>query len=335
MRGGLQKWGLCESLIARSQACRHRDPEQMVLLAERAVAIATELDAMEYGPERTADMRARTLAELANAHRVGDDLEAAERAMRQAVAWLSRGSQDPLLLARIMDLTASLRGYQRRFGEALDLLDIVYRLYESHGDRHNAGRALISKGLYTGYNNAPEEAIEFLGAGLAMINPAADPKLVISAVHNLMYFLTDCGRFHQAQRLLRRSRRAYFAQNDQLNLIKLVWLEGKIDAGLGQFRRAEKSLQKAHQDLESLGLDYHAALVSLDLSMVLLSQGETAEARGLIEEMVATFRARQIAREALAALLLLKESFETEKTLSLELLQAVAKHLERSKHPLA
>lgn len=334
MRGGLQKWGLCESLVARSQACRHRDPEQMILLAERAVAVAAELDPMEYGPERTADLRARTLAELANAHRVADDLEAAERAMRQAVAWLFRGSQDPLLLARIMDLTASLRGYQRRFGEALDLLDTVYRLYESHGDRHNAGRALISKGLYTGYDNAPEQAIELLGAGLAMIHPAADPRLVISAVHNLMNFLSDCGRFRQAARLLRRSRRAYLAQNDPLNLIKLSWLEGKIDAGLGRFRRAEKSLRQARRDFASLGLDYHAALVSLDLSMVLLNQGKTAEARELIEETVAPFRARQIAREALAALLLLKESFETEKALSLELLQVVAKHLERSKRPL-
>ena len=40
-------WGLCETLLSRSQACRYQDPEQMVLLAQRAVAVAEGLDPME------------------------------------------------------------------------------------------------------------------------------------------------------------------------------------------------------------------------------------------------------------------------------------------------
>ena len=334
-RGGVQKWGLCESLLARSQACRHHDPEQMVLLAERAAAIAADLDPFAYGPELTADLRARCLAELGNAHRVADDLEAAERALRSAIEESARGTQDPLLLARIMDLTASLRGAQRRFGEALELLDAVYRLYESHGDRHNAGRALISKGLYTGYDNDPEEAVRLLSSGLTLIHPASDPKLVISAVHNLITFLADCGRFREAQRLLRRIRQAYDAEGDRLNLIKLRWLEGRIAAGLGRLRRAEQSLLQARQELEATGLHYHAALASLDLAAVWLSQGKTAETRALVEELVATFQARRIAREALAALVLLKEAFDLDHSEPLELLRAVSRYLKGSRQALA
>lgn len=333
-QGGVQKWGLCESLIARSQACRHQDPEQMVLLAERAAAIAADLDPLFYGPELTADLRARCLAELGNAHRVADDLEAAERSLRHAGEESARGTQDPLLLARIMDLTASLRGAQRRFGEALELLDAVYRLYESHGDRHNAGRALISKGLYTGYDNNPEEAVNLLSTGLTLIHPASDPKLVISAVHNLITFLADGGRFRQAQRLLRRARPAYDAEGDRLNLIKLHWLEGKIAAGLGRLRRAELLLKQARQELEATGLHYHAALVSLDLAAVWLGQGKTAETRTLVENLVATFRARRIAREALAALVLLKEAFDLDRAEPLELLRAVSRYLKGSRQAL-
>jgi tetratricopeptide (TPR) repeat protein len=333
-RGGIQKWGLCESLLERSQACRHHDPEQMVLLAERAAAIAADLDPFAYGPELTADLRARCLAELGNAHRVADDVEAAERALRSAIEESARGTQDPLLLARIMDLTASLRGAQRRFGEALELLDAVYRLYESHGDRHNAGRALISKGLYTGYDNNPEEAVRLLSAGLALIHPASDPKLVILAIHNLITFLADCGRFREAQRLLRRIRKAYDA-GDRLNLIKLRWLEGKIAAGLGQLRRAEQFLLQASQDLEAAGLHYHAAVASLDLAAIWLSQGKKAETRTLVAELVANFQARRIAREALAALVLLKEAFDLDHSEPLELLRAVSRYLKGSRQTLA
>lgn len=336
-RGGVQKWGLCESLLARSQACRHHDPEQMVLLAERAAAIAADLDPFLYGPELTADLRARCLAELGNAHRVSDDVEAAERALRSAGEESARGTQDPLLLARIMDLTASLRGAQRRFAEALELLEAVYRLYESHGDRHNAGRALISRGLYTGYDNDPEEAVRLLSTGLSLIHPASDPKLVISAVHNLITFLADCGRFREAQRLLGRARQAYDAEGDRLNLIKLHWLEGRIAAGLGRLRRAERSLRQARQELETAGLHYHAAVASLDLAAVWLSQGKTAETRALVGELVATFQARRIAREALAALVLLKEAFDLDRSDSgdpLELLRAVSRYLKGSRQTL-
>lgn len=334
LRGGVQKRGLCESLLARSQACRHHDPEQMVLLAERATAIAEDLDPFAYGPELTADLRARCFAELGNAYRVADDLDAAERALRHAAKESAQGTQDPLLLARIMDLTASLRGAQRRFPEALELLDSVYRIYENHGDRHNAGRALISKGLYTGYDNDPDEAVRLLASGLTRIHPESDPKLVISAVHNLITFLADCGRFREAQRLLRRARRAYDAEGDRLNLIKLRWVEGKIAAGLGRLRRAERSLLQARRDLEAIGLYYHAALVSLDLSAVWLCQGKTTETRALVGDLVATFQARRIAREALAALVLLKDALDLERSDPIELVSAVSRYLKGSRQAL-
>ncbi|HWM94326.1 MAG TPA: tetratricopeptide repeat protein [Thermoanaerobaculia bacterium] len=323
-----QSWGLCESLIARSQACRWQDPEQMILLADRAVSVAEGLDPMEYGREQVADLRARTLAELANAYRVADDLDTAERMLRRAVEWSARGTQDPLLLARLMRLTAGLRSAQRLFPEALSLLDAVYTIYERHGDRSSAGRALISKGLYTGYANDPEGAIRLLSAGLAMINPATDPKLVLSAVHNLVSFLVDCGRFEEAHSILQRARQGYFAEGDRLALLKMGWLEGRIAAGLGETEQAEEALVEAQASFAKMGLGYHAALVSMDIAGIWLPEGKTLEVRRLVEEMVATFRSRRVAREALAALLLLKNALEAE-TGSVALLRTVRNYLRR------
>jgi tetratricopeptide (TPR) repeat protein len=327
-RRGSQSWGLCESLIGRSQACRWQDPEQMVLLAERAVAAAESVDPNEYGRELVADLRARAFAELANAHRVSDDLDSAERMLRRAVEHSARGTQDPLLLARIMRLTAALRSAQRRFAEAVALLDACYTIYERHGDRSNAGRALISKGLYIGYDNDPERAVRFLEAGIAMINPATDPKLVLSAVHNLVGFLADCGRFAEARRILRRAHTAYEAEGDRLALIKMRWLEGRIAAGLGEMDAAEESLLKVQRDLEEAGLTYHVALVSMDLADLWLQQGRTAEVRELVEGTISIFRARRIAREALAALLLLQEALTLDRV-TLGLLRTVQGYIKR------
>ena len=327
-RSSSQNWGLCETLLSRSQACRYQDPEQMILLAERAVAMAEGLDPMEYGRELAADLRARALTELANAYRVADDLEAAERMLRRASEWSARGTQDPLLLARIMRTTAAQRGAQRRFPEALALLDAAYTIYERHGDRFNAGGALISKGLYTGYGNDPEKAIQYLAAGLAMINPASDPKVVLSAVHNLVNFLTDCGRFQEARRILRRSRKVYFAAGDRLNLIKMRWVEGKIAFGLGELEAAEAAFRDAQTRFEQAGLAYHAALVALDLTAVLLEKRETVAARKLVEQTITIFRSRRVAREVLAALLLLQRSLDADRS-ALGVLQAVRAYLKR------
>ena len=82
------------------------------------------------------------------------------------------------------------------------------------------------------------------------------------------------------------------------------------------------------REIEQAGLGYHAALVSLDLAMTWLRQGKTPKTRRLIEEIVAMFQSRGIAREALAALLLLKESFAAD-SCSLELLQSVREYLKR------
>lgn len=323
-----QSWGLCESLMARSQACRWQDPEQMVLLAERAVSAAESVDPNEYGRELVADLRARAFAELANAHRVSDDLESAERMLRRANDWSARGTQDPLLLARLMRLTAALRSAQRRFDEALSLLDACYTIYERHGDRSNAGRILISKGLYIGYDNDPEAAIHFLEAGLSMINPSTDPKMVLSVVHNLALFLSECGRFEEARRILRRTRKAYTAEGDRLALIKLRWLEGRIAAGLGDLVTAEKSYIEVQRELEQAGLPYHVALVSMDLADIWLQSGRTSEVRELVEGIVSIFRVRRIAREALAALLLLREALLVDRA-SIDLLRAVQGYMKR------
>jgi tetratricopeptide (TPR) repeat protein len=89
-----------------------------------------------------------------------------------------------------------------------------------------------------------------------------------------------------------------------LQLLKLRWLEGRVAAGLGQTEQAVAALEEVRQAFTKEKIAYSAALVSLNLALLYLQQGRTAEVRALAEEMIWIFQEKKIRREALAALTL-------------------------------
>jgi tetratricopeptide (TPR) repeat protein len=319
---------VCERLLAQSRACRLDDPQRMVDFARRACFAAENLDPGRYGEETVLDLQARTLAELANAHRVADDLEQADDCMRQAVLRSALGSGDPLLLARLMDILASLCCHRRELETAIELLDAVYAIYRDQGDEQRAGRALISKGLYTGYANDPRQALVLLTEGFERIDPARDPELALAAVHNILFCLVEVGRSREARPLLERFRPLYERYGGRLTGLKLRWVEGKIAVGCGEPEEAARSFAEVRQGYEEAGLGTACALVSLDLAAVWLRQGKVAPARQLVEQAIATFRAQRIDREALAALLLLRDACTHQGT-ALGMLRSVRLGLKR------
>ncbi len=312
-----------EMLMAASWELRYSDAHEMVRLAELARFAAERLSPARYGQEETADLRARVWAELANAHRVAAELPEADRAMARAVAWQHRGSGDPWLLVRIADLMASLLADQRRLTEAGDLLGMVHRFYHRNGERNLAGRALISRGIFAGYDNDSRAALALLAEGLESIDPYEDGQLAAQAVQAIVWNLVNCGRFRQARIHLWRSRPLLARHGGSLHLLRLRWLEGRIHAGLRNFGRAEGELAAARLGFEAAGSPYNAALTSLDLAAVWLQQGKTKQVRQLVEEMIAVFRALRIAREAVAALLILREACDRDAA-SLDQLRSVA-----------
>jgi tetratricopeptide (TPR) repeat protein len=317
---------VCETLMGRSFALRFTDPGAMLRLAELAAQSAEELDTEVYGAESTADLQARAWAEVANAHRVIGDLPQADRMMTRAVDCRSRGTGDARLLAHLSHLAAALACAQRRFDQAFRLLDIGYSIYIKLGDRHSAGRVLIARGLYAGYTGDPLEGIRYLVHGLDIIDRAQEPKLAFQALHNILLLRIELGEYEEARRSLQQMRPLYTRFNDELDDIKLRWVEGKIAAGLGEFEEAEEAFAESRDRLDRAGLGYRAALVSLDLVSVWLQQGRTGEIRQLVAELLVTFRAVGVEREALAGVLLLRDAVECEQA-TVELLQLIAHSL--------
>jgi len=302
----------CEALIERCRTLRYSDPEGMVLSASLAVNLAQQALSKQGESADLIDLEARAWAELGNAHRVADDMVEAEATLSRALIRSGEGTGDPLLLARIMDLTASLYIDQRRFQEARQLLDSVYAIYQHTGDTQAAARTFISRGLASNRAFDPEEAIGFLAEGIRRIDPTHDPKLILAAVHGLLWSLVDAGRDVQANWLLAEARPLYEAHGERFDRLPQLWLEGRIASHLGQDEKAETILLRVREEYRDSDIAYDVALVSLDLATLWLRQGRTAEIKSLLDETIAILNAKHLQREALGALLMLKKAFESD-----------------------
>jgi tetratricopeptide (TPR) repeat protein len=324
-------WGLCELLLRRSREQNFYDAVQGESLARLALEVLDHLAPSGYGAESLEDLRARAWAYIANSRRVNFDLRGAEEAFALAFACLKRGTQEPMEKAALLDLRASLFRAQRRFPEALRSLRRAIRIFCQIGERHRAGRALVSMSTVHHFAGEPERAIPLLYQALELIDPAREPRLILVAWHNLIDDLAETGQFMEAQKLLVKIRPLYqrFAQPWTRNPRK--WIEGKIALGLGQREQAETLFLVARDGFLAEGAAYDTALVSLDLASLYAEQGRMAELKRVAEQMVPIFSSRQIHREALAALSYWRQAVEAEQACA-SLVAGVASFLKRARH---
>lgn len=308
---------LCQRLQGESREAWAGDPARAVHWADLALAVAERLDARVYGEALVADTRALAWACLGNALRIASDLRRAEEALDRAEDLYRAFEVDLLTEAEILGFRASLRNTQGRFDEAVHLLDRAFDLYREAGDRHQQGRTLILKGMVVGEGTRLREAIRLLRRGLARIDPGREPRLVLAARHNLIWFLNDMGRHQEALATLEQSRSLYLEVGSRMHLVRLRWLEGRIALGLGRLDgrldAAERSLSLARESFLEQGIAFDAAMVSLDLAMVHTRRGDAAAVKRIVSEIVPVFQACQVHPEAIAALLLFREAAESER----------------------
>ena len=313
-------------LLEEAQALRHENPAKMIEAVELARRAAMRLDPRVYGPHIVADTRARALAELANAYRAANQPAHAEVTMREALRFLERGSGDLHLAARVAELAASLACDQRHFREAHELIDRALLIHRRLGDGHMAGRALIKKSHFLACEGNPDEALVHVTEGFLLLDLKRDPGLGASALQNAILYAVDAGHLKKAQQHLWNAQMNGLLPDGEVNRIKLRATAGEIFAGLGQLDRAETAFRTAREEFEDLGLFYVAAITGLDLAAVWMRQGRVQDVKDLAEKLAEDFLGLSIKREALAAVLVLREACRKDRV-TVEALRKIAAYL--------
>ncbi len=324
-------WGVFELLVERSLEVTIQDAAHGETLGLLALRLSDHLDTARYGAERIADLQARAWGYIGNARRMRFDFEAAEEAFLTALACLKEGTKDSLERVILLDLRASLRRDQRRFEDALRLLRRAAAIFLAAGERHRAGRSLVNASIVYNQMGNPSNAIPLLYQASELIDSEREPRLLLCARHNLVFYHADLGRFVEAQKLYREARPLYRSFNEPWVQNRRSWVRGKIARGLGQSKQAETRFLAARDGFVKEGIPYDTALVSLELALLYAEQGRTEELKGLASDMVQIFASRHIHREALAALAFLRQAVEAEQA-SFEVVVRVADFLRRSEH---
>jgi len=327
----LHTWGFYELLVERSLETATRDSALAEELGLLALGLSDHLRADLYGADVIEDLRGRAWAHVANARRVRSDLAGADRAIAEARKHLRKGTQDPLEIAVLLDLEASLRRAQRDLPTAGRLLRQAAEIFLSHGDPHRSGRALVKLSTVHYFAGELDEALSLLKRSLVLIDVEQEPRLRLCAQHNRVFYLTEAGRIEEAREVYRETRPLYRDFTEPWVQNRRKWVRGRILRGLGRPGPAESLLLAARDGFLAEGIPYDTALVSLEIATLYAEQGRTAELKQLAAGMLPIFSSLHIHREALAALAFLTQALESEAA-GLDLLAAVADYLRRAAH---
>lgn len=322
---------LCEALLTESFALREEDPAKMLELAELAFRVAADLDKDRYGPRLVTDLRTRAAAELAHALWRTGRTGGATRLMLAALQLLRHGTGDPLLRARVYDLAASVLRHHHPLAARGRFLERALRIYQRFGEHHQAGRVLVSQGMDQVHRGEPLEGLELMIEAVGFIDPGRDPQLTWTAMHYLVWSLVDLGRYRGAADMLEEIRPAYLELGQGLERFHLAWLEGRIAAGWGDEAGAEERYVEAAQGFLDAGHALDAVLVLMDLALLLHRYGRDIEVRILFHELLASSGGLGLEREAVGALLVLRDSLRRRQG-SASQIEKVAAFLRRLRH---
>ncbi len=163
---------------------------------------------------------------------------------------------------------------------------------------------------------------------MARIDAEREPRLLWDVRQNLLVNLCRLGRHAEAEQSLGDLHIEAMQLGNRLDLTRVIWLRGTIDAGLGRPEAAEAAFEEVRKDFLADGIAYDAALVTLELAVLHLKERRTAEVQELTRQLLPVFKAQQVSREALATVKLFCEAVEKE-TISVELAQGFLDDLRR------
>jgi tetratricopeptide (TPR) repeat protein len=302
-----QGWALCELVCAESERAAANRADRALELARLAVRIA----AATPGDLVRALLLGYALAHLANATRVAGDLPRADRAFAAAKAHWKKGHKAnlPLDRSRMLDLEASLRRAQRKFSEALVLLDRASKISASN---ESFCRILLKKAFTLEQSGDYQAAVATLQEAAPLVEDQGDPRQLFGLRYNLIVNLVHAGQTADAGALLSEVWELAGSLGNELDLWRAHWLEARVATEQGRTEAAVSRLEQVQAAFARSGNLYDTALSTLELTALYLRQNRRTEVRNLAVQTARALTLQGVAREALGALLLFFEAAEQE-----------------------
>ena len=300
-----KSWSICEvrRITDYSYSLRHSDPWAMLDFAKLACTLAEALGRRGSQGAEYEDACAAAWSQLGNANKVVARFRAAEKAFDQAKLHLDKGSGAPDLLANFWELFAGLRRNQRRFEEAADALRLSLEYRERAGKIVDLAKCLICQAINYSYTPDPEKAVERAQMAVRLLPGDADPKLIYSAIHTLVFNLVDAGRPDEAAECLLEAEEILDSQNDPMLAARRSWLRAHLDVAFG-LASAEVHFKKAARAFERYDMHYEQAQVLLQLAVFYSTKNRDRDMYETLEAILPVFKVLGIRREALMCRLL-------------------------------
>ena len=325
----LQSFALCDLICRESESAAADSADEALERAQLAELIARLVRGSEA---RRSRIQGYAWFFVGNALRVKGKLGEADDAFRQAnrlwKAGIGGDSEGLLDEARVLDLEASLRREQRNFPEALSLLD---RALTADRRQERTGAILVKRAKTLEEMEQYEEAIATLRRAEPQVDGEREPRLLWALLFNLTEYLYQVGRPAEAEPLLPRVEELTRRLGNGLDQIRFLWLQGRIAAARQKTEEAVDALERVKSSFVKLDIPFDTALVCLDLAVLNLQQGRTAEVKDLARQMVTIFRAQKVDREAIAAALLFRDAAEREAATA-DLARRLADYLKRARN---
>jgi tetratricopeptide (TPR) repeat protein len=321
----LRRWAFVKIVGEESERAASVDAKRALELASFALWAAEQVSGEEGWVSRVF-----AWAFLGNARRVGNDLDGAKEAFANSARLQAEPpARQPSLPEpwRLLDLEASLRITLRQLPEALRLLDKATQAAPPTGSVR--ARLLCKRSIALDRMGSPQGSITSLQEALSEIVPESEPNLFSMLLFNLMDTLCSVGRAVEAAERLPELRRLHAQMGNGLNQIRLRWLEGKIEAGLGRIEPAVEALSWVRAAFAREELRYDEAQAGIELARLYLVQGRTADVKRLVLLMAPVFKAQGVPEEARKALALFRQAVEQE-TATPELAGRVVGYLYRA-----
>lgn len=297
--------------LAHGWELRYSAPAKMLERLKLAVtdAMCNLQPEMCGGKGHYHDLFCRVLTDYANALRVNSSFVQAQSVLGMAFFHLTQGSGDETVKAHLYSIQGVLLGDQRYFPLAQLVLDKALAVYRRYGMPQAAVLTLVSKGSLYGEAQEPEEALPYLKEALSLLDAKKDPGLMRTTRFNLAWSASECGKHQEAKKILWGLAGEFATLGQTMNALRARWLEGKIYFGLDDYTRAARELEAARQGFEEVEQYYDAALVSLELAIVLRALRRTAEARDRIDEAEAIFQQLEIEGSVLLSVQIFRDCF--------------------------